>query len=407
MRVAIAFTATMVALAATAEGFAPTTGSGKYGMSTSVSYQKLPDGTWEYAYDIFAEGSFDYYDYLMPKFEFNDSGSVFDHVLNMYDTGAGFELREFWTVNGIIGNNGGHWFWGGVETGVQASYGDLTTDTWIIDPAGSYGSSERWFLDPVYAAAEGMANPFHAPSDYARWISNGGTLGDAAYGLYAGVPHDRDGDTIKDDLLFDMTWFLGGHMYGGSYGPELMATIRIVSDLGPYGSMQFQYYSSATQSISAVIGPGRPDEGDIDGDGDVDADDIEALCANMGGDDLVICDLDNDGDIDEDDVVFLIMNYVAYDLDGDGTPDGQGTFRGDFNLDGAVNGTDLSIMNGGFGTTVGYAGGNANCDTTVNGTDLSIVAGNFGSVATSAVPEPTLLSLLAVGAGLSLSRKRR
>ena len=205
-------------------------------------------------------------------------------------------------------------------------------------------------------------------------------------------------------LAFDMTWFIGGHMYGGYFGPELVATIRIVSDLAPFGAMATQFYSSGTSGIPSIKGPGLSSDGDFTLDGNVDADDADLLCANLGDANF---DLDGDGDADEDDLVYLVENYLQYDTNGDTVPDGVGTFRGDFNLDGTVNGTDLSIMNGGFGTTVGYAGGNANCDTTVNGTDLSIVAGNFGSVATSAVPEPTLLSLLAVGAGLSLSRKRR
>ena len=96
------------------------------------------------------------------------------------------------------------------------------------------------------------------------------------------------------------------------------------------------------------------------------------------------CGSDEDSDADEDDLIYLIENLLAFDSDGDGTPDGQGTIRGDFNLDGLVNGTDLSIMNGNFGQTVGYAGGNANCDTVVNGTDLSILAGGFGGVASAA-----------------------
>ena len=389
-----------LSVAGSAQAFAPTTGSGKYGMSTSVSYRQLPDGTWEYAYDVFAEGTFDYYDYLMPKFNFNDGGSVFDHVLNMYDPGTGPELREFWTVNGIIGNNGGHWYWGGVETGVQASYGDLTTDTWATNPTGGQAGAQRWFVDPVYAAAEGMANPFHSPSDYARWVSNGGTLGDAAYGLYAGVPHDRNGDTIKDDLLFDMTWFLGGHMYGGGYGPELMATIRIVSDLAPYGEMSFQYYSSSTSNMSPISGPGTPTVGNFDGDADIDADDIDLLCANLGN---VAFDVDGDGDADSDDVVFLVENLVVWN---NGAGGGLGTVVGDFNFDGVVNGTDLSIMSGGFGTTTGYAGGNANCDLVINGTDLSILSGKFGNTAVAAIPEPATLSLLSL-MGAALLRRRR
>ena len=74
-------------------------------------------------------------------------------------------------------------------------------------------------------------------------------------------------------------------------------------------------------------------------------------------------------------------------------------------MDGSVNGTDLSILTGGFGGALGYAGGNANCDADVNGTDLSILAGNFGNVATSPVPEPMTLAMLAAGAVAALRRR--
>ena len=145
--------------------------------------------------------------------------------------------------------------------------------------------------------------------------------------------------------------------------------------------------------------------GDFDGDGDVDANDVDLLCANMGAG-AGVYDMDGDGDVDEDDMTFHVENYLEYDSDGDGIADGQGTFRGDFNTDGTVNGTDLSIMSGSFGTTVGFAGGNANCDVTVNGTDLSILSSVFGNVATAAVPEPMTISLLGLG-GLAVLRKRR
>ena len=151
-----------------------------------------------------------------------------------------------------------------------------------------------------------------------------------------------------------------------------------------------------------VVG-GAP--GDFDGDGDVDADDVDDLCANMAGD-VATYDMDGDGDVDEDDMTFHVENYLEYDTDDDDIVDGVGTFRGDFNADGAVNGTDLSIMSGNFGGAAGYAGGNANCDLTVNGTDLSILSGSFGSVVTAAVPEPMTMGLLSLG-GLALLKRRK
>ena len=145
--------------------------------------------------------------------------------------------------------------------------------------------------------------------------------------------------------------------------------------------------------------------GDFDGDGDIDADDVDILCANMGGA-LDPYDLDGSGVVDEDDMIYHVTVLIEYDNTGDGVPDGNGTYRGDFNLDGVVNATDLQIMKGSFGSSgVGYAAGNANCDTVVNATDLQILKGNFGSSA-AGVPEPLTIGLLAVG-GAALLRRRK
>jgi hypothetical protein len=406
-------------LAATAHAGAPTSAVGGYGMSWSVTYHQQGDGTWEYAYDLFAEGDNNWYDYFAMKFDFGNSGTVTDHILNMYDPGTGLEHREYWTVNGMLGNRGGDGYWGGIQTGVQASYGDLESNTWFTDPTTTQANEERWFIDPTYAAAEGMANPFHLPSDYAHWYWTDyyTGLGDAAFGLFAGMQGDQWTGTgsyytpLDTHMAYDMTWFRGGHMYGGYYGPELMATFRIVSDLGPYGEVSCQYYGSGTSGISAIVGPGayiRP--GDFNGDGNYDAEDIDILAdAIAAGSTDAQYDLNGDSVVDEQDLVYHIAVLV------DRTDGGIGTYRGDFNLDGYVNGTDLAILKAGFGLTgLGYAAGNANADEFINGTDLAIFKATFGLSGTPgdggnppAVPEPATISLLTLGALAALRRRRK
>ena len=144
--------------------------------------------------------------------------------------------------------------------------------------------------------------------------------------------------------------------------------------------------------------------GDCNTDGTISPADVDLLCDNIGSGDPALFDMDGDGDVDEDDMIFHVETFLEFDSDGDGLVDGQGTFRGDFNCDGTVNGTDLSVMSANFGAAVGFAGGNASIDGVVNGTDLSILSGNFGNSAT-AVPEPFTVSLMAVSACVLL-RKR-
>jgi hypothetical protein len=87
------------------------------------------------------------------------------------------------------------------------------------------------------------------------------------------------------------------------------------------------------------------------------------------------------------------------------------TYLGDLNLDGTVTSADLAMM--GDGQT-GWIGGDLNYDGVVNADDfalfdLGLAAYNASGQATinSMVPEPATMSLLAIGAGAMLRRRRR
>ena len=211
------------------------------------------------------------------------------------------------------------------------------------------------------------------------WGSRKGFGGQGFVGFYLDLPDGRHYGWVDVSFTY-RPYFMGIHGWGYETTPYLPAELTY------------------TPTVTPVTG-------DFDGDGDVDADDVDILCVNMAGD-VGTYDMDGDGDVDEDDLTYHVENYLEYDTNGDDVVDGVGTFRGDFNADGVVNGTDLSILSGGFGTVTGFAGGNANCDATVNGTDLSILSSVFGNVATTAVPEPLTISLLALGACLPLKRRK-
>ena len=138
----------------------------------------------------------------------------------------------------------------------------------------------------------------------------------------------------------------------------------------------------------------------------MDADDVIALSNAIGaGSSDPAYDMDLDGDVDADDFIYMVENFLEWD-DGQGGS-GQGTIWGDFDLNGVTNLTDLQIMRGTFGQVgITWPDGNANWDTVVDLTDLQILRNHFGLMATSTVPEPATLGLLALG-GLALLKRRR
>ncbi len=119
--------------------------------------------------------------------------------------------------------------------------------------------------------------------------------------------------------------------------------------------------------------------GDMDGDGDVDAEDIDLLSADFAdaGHAGPQSDLDGDGDADQADMDIMVHDLVE-------TAVGIGTEYGDFNLDGLINTTDLTILATNFGAGTLWSEGNANSDSVIDTTDLAILATHSGFVATPA-----------------------
>jgi hypothetical protein len=109
------------------------------------------------------------------------------------------------------------------------------------------------------------------------------------------------------------------------------------------------------------------------------------------------------------------------------------TYYGDADLNGTVNGADYAQIDTGYGTRnnptplTGWQNGDFNYDGVINGTDYALIdnafnqfnatgavplalisnSASFSSSATSAVPEPTTLGLLGIGAISLLGRRRR
>ncbi|HDZ19874.1 MAG TPA: PEP-CTERM sorting domain-containing protein [Phycisphaerae bacterium] len=330
--------------------------------------------------------------------------------------------------------NGAYFMNGATDsTGLKAAIGTRQA------PAGGerfyYMPSEDEWVKAAYHKDDGdTGNYFTYPTSsdtLPSYIADGGSVIDPDAGNVAtydgdagidgiGAPYYRTeaGEHENSDSpygTFDMAGNIGewteGRSFGSfaivrggefAYGTDgLVGTYRRIRSMTrESGDIGFRL-----TSIAADAG-GVP--GDLDGDGDVDADDIDLFCRGIWpepdpfGDPR---DFDGDGDVDEDDMIYLVETFVELQ-DGSGR---LGSKRGDFNLDGLVNGTDLALMKTAFGQPgMGYADGNANCDALVDGTDLAILKTNFGFIAPpgGAVPEPVTIGLLSLG-GLTLLRRRR
>lgn len=142
-----------------------------------------------------------------------------------------------------------------------------------------------------------------------------------------------------------------------------------------------------------------PDYGDVDGDGDLDADDIDTLTASYGITNPR-ADLSGDGAVTAADLNLLVNDAI-------------GTVFGDVDLDGVVTISDLSILATRFNQPGGWADGDQNGNGMVDISDLSKVALFFGqsggiaagTASAAAIPAPPAVMLPIMLSGLCRLRR--
>jgi len=211
------------------------------------------EAAWEYVYDMSVRNAAgktvsEVYNMAL-QFEFGDGLGISDHVLNMYID----SFFDVWTQTGTTGQILSGW-WGVEFTGPHPAYGDRATDTWAILPDPVMAAAEGWTVDPTYAASNGKINTWHVPTDYADVTLQGNILHwDNGF-----VTDWVSEDGIQDDLQFN--WWA---YWASSVDYLLYRTFYVVSDLGPYGTMELGYDSGWAGNIGAVggplVGPGIPE----------------------------------------------------------------------------------------------------------------------------------------------------
>lgn len=162
------------------------------------------------------------------------------------------------------------------------------------------------------------------------------------------------------------------------------------------GGHASHFHIDVTSPRRVASSPDLP--GDFDLTDQVDADDIDLLRENFGGDTTIYNLAGNAAAVDETDLDFLITNILN-------------TTEGDANLDGLVSQADLDAVLLNWGATdAGWATGNLDAaDGTgfVSQADLDAVLLNWGNGTTAATPIPEPAAALTLAALSTLTLRRR
>ncbi|QDU35138.1 hypothetical protein KS4_32180 [Poriferisphaera corsica] len=294
-----------------------------------------------------------------------------------------------------------------------------------VDPTTNDGSGDKLFVDPstgklVIVESGYFDDPQHEPKVIVRNVdSYDDAEGLIDFGAWdAPVTIDTSGVSDDDTAIVDgrysaydaannVVYFYDmdnpGAGNGGSYahdwyaldlntGQVTIAELDVDVSNGLFGNGdQVEFFS-----LAAAIA------GDFDGNGQLEAADIDMLYAAITGSSTDMqYDVDADNDIDGDDAAFWVQVLKSTEF-------------GDANFDGIIDALDLNVIAVNFNSNTGWANGDFNGDGVVDALDLNAVAVNFGfnagaslEAVVSAVPEPASLALVGLSGLAMLGRRRR
>ena len=295
----------------------------------------------------------------------------------------------------------------------------------IIQPPAFGNASQAW-LDTTYAGYQRAGElgvyddlDVFVPQIYAPFGATDPSFWSIGNYTHAGITYtqaltDSLGQTRPVVPLFSFHNHNGSSLHNG----ELHATSILSEQIHiAYGYSSVESVAIWTANADALDIPAYLDAlgmriGDVTQDGSIDLDDVDALRDAIAGEGsgtqtAWFADVNQDDQIDSEDMRHLVQDILNY------TP-------GDANLDGIVNGLDLSALASHWQAAGIWQDADFTGDGVVNGLDLSALAGNWQANAAGAgtafddavtvlgsIPEPTCAVLLLGGFTLIVARRCR